>query len=42
MEQNLRKISREFKVDVFPMFFIYLWCEIQPNHINGSTKKIYL
>ena len=36
MEENLRKTSREFKVAVFRLFFIYLCCEIQPNPINGS------
>ena len=37
MEENLVKISRDFKVAVFPMSFIYLCSGIQPNHINGSN-----
>ena len=37
IEQNLRKNSREFKVDNFPMFFIYSCCEIQPNQVNRSN-----
>ena len=39
MEQNFRKISCDFKVVVFPMFFIQLCCETQPHHDSGKPHE---